>query len=292
MESTKHTNELKELDNTLIPLKIKKPRNLKNDLLSGLTVALALIPEAIAFAFVAGVHPKVGLYAAFLMGLITAVFGGRPGMISGATGAVAVIFAPLVYKVLDAAKLEGLAYDTAMSNALGYLFAAVILMGVIQILFGVLKLGKFIRLVPHPVMLGFVNGLAIIIFKAQLSQFEVNGELLATTPLLVMLALIGLTMAISIFLPKLTKSVPATLVGILTVTGIGHFINKINPGLVRTVLDFVQDQDITFFGETYSFSHSALASAYMSIWLGTNILGVLLFIRARLMRYVQMYSNC
>jgi SulP family sulfate permease len=149
----------------MIDLIIKKPKNIKNDVLSGLTVALALIPEAIAFSFVAHVDPRIGLYAAFLMGLITAVIGGRPGMISGATGAVAVIFAPLV---IHQSALIGI------DAATGYLFAAVILMGLIQIVFGIFKLGKFVRLIPHPVMLGFVNGLAIIIFKSQLEQFYIG----------------------------------------------------------------------------------------------------------------------
>jgi sulfate permease, SulP family len=243
MPNTKHSMELTSQDNKFIPLKIQRPKNLKNDILSGLTVALALVPEAIAFAFVAGVHPKVGLYAAFIMGFITAIFGGRPGMISGSTGAVAVIFAPLVAKVMEMSQTSGMSFDLAMKSALGHLFSAVILMGVIQILFGVLKLGKFIRLVPHPVMLGFVNGLAIIIFKAQFAQFTENGEILALSPLILMFGLVGLTMAISIFLPKLTKSVPATLVGILVVTGVGAVLNEWQPGLVRTVLDFVQDQD-------------------------------------------------
>ena len=130
----------------------------KNDILSGLTVALALVPEAIAFAFVAGVDPLVGLYAAFMMGLITAVIGGRPGMISGATGAMAVVMVALVAE-----------------HGLQYLFAAVVLTGLIQVLAGVLHLGKFIRMVPHPVMLGFVNGLAIVIFLAQLQQFQIQG---------------------------------------------------------------------------------------------------------------------
>ncbi len=228
---------------SFVKLLIKKPRNLKNDVLSGLTVALALIPEAVAFAFVAGVHPKVGLYAAFMMGLVTALVGGRPGMISGATGAVAVIFAPLVFHVRDTAISNGMSASVANSMALDYLFAAVILMGVIQIVFGLLRFGKFIRLVPHPVMLGFVNGLAIIIFKAQFGQFMVGGKLLAMTPLIVMGALIALTMGISIFLPKLTKAVPATLVGILVTSVIGHFINLQYPGMVRTVLDFVKDQN-------------------------------------------------
>ncbi len=243
MDQKKHTNELTHTDNRLISLKIEKPRNLKNDVLSGLTVALALIPEAIAFSFVAGVNPKVGLYAAFMMGLITALFGGRPGMISGSTGAVAVIFAPLVAKVVEAGTKAGASFEAVTADALGYLFSAVILMGLIQILFGVLRLGKFIRLVPHPVMLGFVNGLAIIIFQAQLSQFTVNGEILAATPLMIMCALIALTMLISVFLPKLTKAIPATLAGIVVVSAIGYFLNKIHPGSVRTVLDFVQDMD-------------------------------------------------
>ena len=227
--------------NRLVSLMIQRPKNVKNDLLSGLTVSLALVPEAIAFAFVAGVDPKVGLYAAFMMGLITAIIGGRPGMISGATGAVAVIFAPLVAKIVEAGQTAGMSADMIVQSSLGYLFAAVILMGLIQVMFGVLRLGKFIRLVPHPVMLGFVNGLAIIIFKAQFDQFKVGGGLLATGPLAVMVGLIVLTMAISIFLPKLTKAVPATLVGIVVVTVIGVMLNNTNPGLVRTVLDFVQD---------------------------------------------------
>ena len=243
MDNKKHTNELSSTQNKFVNLIIKQPENMKNDILSGLTVALALVPEAIAFAFVAGVHPKVGLYAAFMMGLITSIFGGRPGMISGATGAVAVIFAPLVAKLMEKSMAQGLSFDAAMDISLGYLFAAVILMGIIQIICGVLKLGKFIRLVPHPVMLGFVNGLAIIIFKAQFSQFTIGGELLPSTQLIVMCLLIALTMGISIYLPKLTKAVPAALVGIVVVSVIGFFVNDAQPGMVRTVLDFVQDQD-------------------------------------------------
>jgi len=179
----------------------------KNDILSGLTVALALVPEAIAFAFVAGVEPLVGLYAAFMMGLITAIIGGRPGMISGATGAMAVVMVALVAE-----------------HGIQYLFAAVVLTGLIQVLAGVLHLGKFIRMVPHPVMLGFVNGLAIVIFLAQLQQFQIQGaeegtlEWLSGTPLLIMLGLVALTMAIIHFLPKFTTAIPASLVAILAVT--------------------------------------------------------------------------
>ncbi|MEL7027165.1 MAG: SulP family inorganic anion transporter, partial [Pseudomonadota bacterium] len=161
------------------------------EILAGLTVALALVPEAVAFAFVAGVHPLVGLYAAFIVGLITALFGGRPGMISGATGALAVVMVSLV-----------------AVHGVEYLFATVVLMGLIQIAAGIFKLGKFIRMVPHPVMLGFVNGLAIVIFLAQLTQFQVpgtaeqsghgmaGGEWLSGLPLFLMLALVAATMAI------------------------------------------------------------------------------------------------
>ena len=223
----------------MIDLIIKKTQNLKNDILSGLTVALALVPEAIAFSFVAHVDPRVGLYAAFMMGLITAIFGGRPGMISGATGAVAVIFAPLVIA-------QTAAHGADM--ALGYLFLAVCLMGFIQVAFGFCKLGKLIRLIPHPVMLGFVNGLAIIIFKAQFSQFYVgsgaDAVLMATGPLTVMGLLIGLTMLIIHFLPKLTKAVPTTLTAIIAVTGISMLLNNLGYK-VYTVLDFIKNIDPT-----------------------------------------------
>jgi len=221
----------------MFDLIIKKPTNIKNDILSGLTVALALVPEAIAFSFVAHVDPTIGLYAAFMMGLITSIFGGRPGMISGATGAVAVIFAPLV---IEQSQLVG------MDRALGYLFLAVILMGCFQLLFGFFKLGKFIRLIPHPVMLGFVNGLALIIFKSQLSQFYIGrGEqshLLPTIPLLIMITLIGITMAITHFLPKFTKAIPGSLTAILVVTLISVFLRE--KGFeIYTVIDFVQNMD-------------------------------------------------
>ena len=184
----------------------QRPTNVKNDVLSGLTVALALVPEAVAFAFVAGVEPLVGLYAAFLVGLITAVIGGRPGMISGATGALAVVMVALVAQ-----------------HGVEYLFATVVLMGAFQILAGVFHLGKFIRMVPHPVMLGFVNGLALVIFLAQLKSFKIedsNGveQWLSGNPLWIMLALVGLTMFISHFLPKITKAVPSSLAAIVTVT--------------------------------------------------------------------------
>ncbi|QID18016.1 SulP family inorganic anion transporter [Nitrogeniibacter mangrovi] len=182
------------------------PREIKTNLLSGLTVALALVPEAIAFAFVAGVHPLTGLYAAFLMGLITATIGGRPGMISGATGALAVVMVALVAR-----------------HGVEYLFATVVLMGLFQIAFGALKFGKFIRMVPHPVMLGFVNGLAIVIFLAQFGHFRVatadgTSQWLQGPALFTMGALIVLTMAIIYLLPRLTRAVPSSLAGIVVVS--------------------------------------------------------------------------
>ena len=199
------------------PLSVPRvtPGQIKIELLAGLTVALALVPEAVAFAFVAGVHPLVGLYAAFIVGLITALIGGRPGMISGATGALAVVMVSLVAE-----------------HGVEYLFLTVVLMGLIQIAAGVFKLGKFIRLVPHPVMLGFVNGLAIVIFLAQLTQFQVpgtaevsghgmsGGEWLSGIPLAMMLALVALTMAIIWVMPKVSKAVPAPLAGIVIVAGL------------------------------------------------------------------------
>ena len=174
--------------------------------LSGLTVALALVPEAIAFAFVAHVHPLVGLYAAFIVGLITASLGGRPGMISGAAGSLAVVMVALV-----------------VTHGVEYLFATVVLMGVLQIAFGLLKLGKFIRMVPFPVMIGFVNGLAVVIFLAQLGHFktpDAAGNLvwMSGMRLYTMLGLVALTMAIIYLLPRVTRTVPSALAGIVIVS--------------------------------------------------------------------------
>uniref|UniRef100_UPI0040472200 SulP family inorganic anion transporter n=1 Tax=Algoriphagus sp. TaxID=1872435 RepID=UPI0040472200 len=173
----------------------------KTEVLSGVTVALALVPEAVAFAFIAGLSPLTGLYAAFVMGLVTSILGGRPGMISGATGAIAVVIVTL-----------------AATQGVEYVFAAVILSGLIQILAGTLKLGKFIRLVPHPVIFGFVNGLAIIIFLSQLDQFKTSeGEWLSGGAAYSFTGLVLLAMAIIWGLPKITKAVPATLTAILVV---------------------------------------------------------------------------
>ena len=212
----------------------KRSSNVKNDVLSGLTVALALVPEAVAFAFVAGVDPLVGLYAAFMIGLITSIFGGRPGMISGATGALAVVMVSLVARG-NAMGAEG--------DELGlyYLFMTVILMGVIQVFAGLFKLGKFVRLIPHPVMMGFVNGLAIVIFLSQLSMFMTseNGEMvwMQGVSLFTMVGLVALTMAIMFGLPQITKKLPEALVAILVVSAIVIFGNLD----VATVGSFIRD---------------------------------------------------
>lgn len=205
----------------MIELLIKRDINLKNELLSGLTVALALVPEAVAFAFVAGVDPSVGLWAAFFVGFITSIIGGRPGMISGATGAMAVVMTAFV-----------------VLYGIEYLFAAVVLCGFIQILCGLFKIGRFVRMLPHPVMLGFVNGLAIVIGLAQFGQLQENHHVIfdeashsfaiaaswmSGTAMITTLSLITLTMAIIHFFPKLTKAVPGTLVAIVAVTLLVQF---------------------------------------------------------------------
>ncbi len=183
--------------------------NYKTEVLSGLTVALALIPEAVAFAFIAGLSPLTGLYAAFMMGLVTSILGGRPGMISGATGAVAVVLVTL-----------------AASHGVEYIFATVILAGILQITAGSLRLGKLMRLVPHPVIFGFVNGLAIIIFMSQLDQFKQgDGNWMTGSPLYILLGLVVLTMGIIWGLPKFTKVIPASLTAILIVFGLVSVFN-------------------------------------------------------------------
>lgn len=194
----------------------KKQGSIKDDVLSGLTVALALVPEAVAFAFVAGVSPVIGLYGAFMMGIITALFGGRPGMISGATGAMAVVMVALVADG-NAMGAEG------AEMGIQYLFATLILAGLIQMAAGALRLGKFVRMIPSPVMMGFVNGLAIVIFQSQLGMFKSGEDWLSGTALWTMLGLTGLTMAIMFGLPKLTKKVPAALTAIVVVSLIAIF---------------------------------------------------------------------
>ncbi len=205
------------------------------DVLSGITVALALVPEAVAFAFVAGVPPVVGLYGAFMMGLITSLFGGRPGMISGATGAMAVVMVSLVSE----GNALGLAAgsDSALVG-LQYLFATLILTGVLQLSAGALGLGKFVRMIPSSVMMGFVNGLAIVIFLSQLGMFRSGDAWLEGTALMTMLGLTALTMAIMVALPKLTKAVPAALVAIVVVATITIVGEVPTP----TVASFITDR--------------------------------------------------
>ena len=178
--------------------------NYKTEILAGLTVAMTMIPESLSFAILAGFPPLMGLYGAFIMGLVTAVFGGRPGLISGGAGATVIVLIALM-----------------KSHGLEYVFGAIALAGVFQILIGLFRLGKFIRLVPQPVMFGFVNGLAIVIFMSQLEQFKtiINGksEWITGTPFLIMAGLVALTIALIVVLPKLTKAIPATLIAILIV---------------------------------------------------------------------------
>ena len=212
--------------------------NPKNDILSGLTVALALVPEAVAFAFIAGVDPLVGLYGAFMMGLVTAIFGGRPGMISGATGAMAVVMVHMIQQ----GNSVGSELTSPIENlGLYWLFITLLFVGILQISAGVFKLGKFVRLIPHPVMMGFVNGLAIVIFLSQLALFKSTSNGITTwlsgEALYIMLALVALTMAIMYFLPKLTKKIPSALTAIIIVACITIF-----GGIeVSTVGSFIRD---------------------------------------------------
>ena len=197
--------------------------NYRTEVLAGLTVAMTMMPESLSFAILAGFPPLMGLYAAFIMGLITSVFGGRPGLISGGAGATVVVLIALM-----------------RSHGIEYVFAAIALAGVIQILVGLFKLGKFIRLVPQPVMYGFVNGLAVIIFMAQLEQFKtvVNGQSvwLAGEPLLVMIGLVALTIAITVLLPRFTRAVPSSLVAIIVI-----FLIVLGLGInTRTVSDIAE----------------------------------------------------
>ncbi|RYH73079.1 SulP family inorganic anion transporter [Flavobacteriaceae bacterium 144Ye] len=246
-------------------------QNPKDDILSGLTVALALVPEAVAFAFVAGVDPLVGLYGAFMMGIVTALFGGRPGMISGATGAMAVVMVHLIQKGNEV----GINLDTPIENlGLQWLFITLLFVGGIQILAGVFKLGKFVRLIPHPVMMGFVNGLAIVIFLSQLKLFpnavpqdisffdntsEWFSALFSNAAFWKMMGFIGLTMGIMYGLPKLTKKIPAALVAILVVacitifggiemSTVGSFISEGGGKGLEGGLPTFQDQIFGLFG--------------------------------------------
>ena len=190
----------------------KEKINLKNEILAGLTVSMTMIPESLSFAILAGLSPLTGLYAAFLMGIVTAFLGGRPGMVSGGAGATIVVLIAL-----------------ASSHGVEYLFAAVALAGLMQILVGAFKLGKFVRLIPQPVMYGFLNGLAIIIFMAQLKQFKTFNNGIETwmtgSPLLIMAGLTLLTVLIVLIFPKITKAVPASLVAIIVTFALVYFFD-------------------------------------------------------------------
>ncbi len=213
-------------DHSMVP---PSKGSIQSDIFSGLTVALALVPEAVAFAFVAGVSPIVGLYGAFMMSIITAIFGGRPGMISGATGAMAVVMVSLVK--------EGNALGAVGSQAgLQYLFVTLLLVGLLQWIAGIARLGKFIRMVPRSVMMGFVNGLAIVIFLSQLNMFKANGEWLQGTPLLTMLGLVALTMGILFAIPYVHKKAPGALIAIIGVSILVAFTSIDT----QTVLSFIQ----------------------------------------------------
>ena len=212
-------------DHSMIP---SSKGSVQSDIFSGLTVALALVPEAVAFAFVAGVSPVVGLYGAFMMALITSVFGGRPGMISGATGAMAVVMVSLVS--------EGNALGGTSASGVEYLFFTLLLVGVFQALAGIARLGKFIRMVPRSVMMGFVNGLAIVIFLSQLHMFRSNGAWIDGKPLVSMIALVALTMGIIFIIPRILKKAPGALIAIIAVTLIVIFLGVDT----ATVLSFIK----------------------------------------------------
>ena len=203
-------------------------KNIKNDILSGLVVAVALVPEAIAFSFIAGVSPIVGLYTAFILGLVTALIGGKPGMISGATGAVAIVLVGLSLEVNTMLQTQNLAAEAIAITVLNYILLATVIAGLVQVSIGLLKLGKFIRLVPTPAIHGFVNGLAIVIATAQFKFFEGQGYM--------MYALVVITMFIMYLLPKYTKSIPAGLVAIIAVT-IGVYVSGANTLLLSGLDD-------------------------------------------------------
>ncbi|HIP21027.1 MAG TPA: SulP family inorganic anion transporter, partial [Sulfurimonas sp.] len=215
----------------MFDLKKYTAANIKNDILSGLVVAVALVPEAIAFSFIAEVSPIVGLYTAFILGFITAIIGGKPGMISGATGSVAVVLIGLTLEVNGMLKATGLSGEELYINLLNYVLLATIVTGLIQVAFGLLKLGKFIRLVPQPALYGFVNGLAIVIAMAQFKFFEGQGSM--------MYILVAVTMLIMYTLPKVTKAVPSGLIAIVGLTLAVYFF-KLDTILVGDLADLTE----------------------------------------------------
>ncbi|WP_373034539.1 SulP family inorganic anion transporter [Sulfurimonas sp.] len=215
----------------MFDLKKYSSANIKNDILSGLVVAVALVPEAIAFSFIAGVSPVVGLYTAFILGLITSLIGGKPGMISGATGAVAIVLVGLSLEANALLSSQGLAGEALAMGVLHYILLATIVAGLIQIAIGMLKLGKFIRLVPTPAIHGFVNGLAIVIATAQFKFFDGQGYM--------MYILVAVTMLIMYILPKYTKAVPAGLIAIITIT-LAVYFAKVDTLLLSGLADMSQ----------------------------------------------------
>jgi len=235
----------------LFDLKKYTAANIKNDILSGLVVAVALVPEAIAFSFIAGISPIVGLYTAFILGLITALIGGKPGMISGATGAVAIVLVGLTLEVTQTLTLAGAANETIAITVLNYILLATVIAGLIQVAIGMLKLGKFIRLVPTPAIHGFVNGLAIVIGTAQFKFFEGQGYM--------MYVLVAVTMAIMYLLPKVTKAIPAGLVAIIVIT-LGVYFTGANTLLLSGLDDMSKyaGQMPTFGIPYYLFSLDAI----------------------------------
>ncbi len=235
----------------MFDLKKYSSANIKNDILSGLVVAVALVPEAIAFSFIAGVSPIVGLYTAFILGLITALIGGKPGMISGATGAVAIVLVGLSLQVNDMLSAQGIVGEALAMGVLHYILLATVIAGIIQVAIGALKLGKFIRLVPTPAIHGFVNGLAIVIATAQFKFFEGQNYM--------MYVLVLVTMAIMYILPKFTKAVPAGLIAIIAVT-VGVYFSGADTLLLSGLSDMSQfaGQLPTFVVSDYLFSLDAI----------------------------------
>jgi len=215
--------------------------NVKNDILSGLVVAVALVPEAIAFSFIAGVSPIVGLYTAFILGLVTALIGGKPGMISGATGAVAIVFVGLAIKANEQLSNAGVTGSAIAEGVLQYILFATIIAGLIQISIGLLKMGKFIRLVPQPAMYGFVNGLAIVIAMAQFKFFEGSN--------INMYIIVLITMAIMFFLPKITKAIPGGLLAIVLLTLIVYFtgLDTLTIGTLNSIPEFANMPNLSEF---------------------------------------------
>lgn len=235
----------------MFDLKKYSRQNVKNDILSGLVVAVALVPEAIAFSFIAGVSPIVGLYTAFILGIITSLIGGKPGMISGATGAVAVVFVGLGIEASALLSSNGISGEALAMGVLHYILLATVLAGVIQISIGALKLGKFIRLVPTPAMHGFVNGLAIVIATSQFKFFQNQGYM--------MYMLVALTMFVMYLLPKYTKAVPAGLVAIIAIT-LGVYFTNADTLLLSGMTDMSQfaGQLPSFVVSDYLFSFEAI----------------------------------